>query len=288
MDDNISGPITAFDMKEFYFFIEFPTCNSFRQVLEFLNQSHKTIPLCFSKNKFSIRKPNDRQTIIFDGVFNARNFLFYHVDHDELEKKRREIATSNSPNREPEFFIHVPILPLLVNLKRVQKKGHIRLAQKKGKEGFVEIASEEAGSGSSIRIDPSKEDPITLESETPISSDNPNTTMQLSGFHYSATGCGRISDRVSKIQVYNHGVKILSNSAQGDSDVKKGDYRGEVICEVTLPGDMMKSISKLASLCDEGIVRVYSSDDSHIRLEIPISVMGTASIFLMADDGFSN
>lgn len=281
--EDISASTSGLNLKEYYFIMEFPTCNSFRQVLEFLNQSHKTIPLCFSKNKFSIRKPNDRQTIIFDGVFNARNMLIYHVDPDELEKKRRE-----NPSQEPEFFIHVPILPLLVNLKRVQKKQHIRLAQKKGKESYIAIISEETGSGSNIRIDPSREAPLTLEFENPISSDNPNITMQLSGFHYSATGCGRISDRVSKIQAYAHGLKILSSSAQGDSDVVKGDCSGDVVCEVTLPGDMMKSISKLASLCDEGIVRIYSGDSSHIRLEIPISVMGTASIFLMADDFSSN
>lgn len=285
--EDISAPTSGLNLKEYYFIMEFPTCNSFRQVLEFLNQSHKTIPLCFSKNKFSIRKPNDRQTIIFDGVFNACNLLMYYVDPDELEKKRREIANSSNPNQEPEFFIHVPILPLLVNLKRVQKKQHIRLAQKKGKENHITIMSEEIGSDSNIVIDPCRESPLTLEFENPISSESPNVTMQLSGFHYSATGCGRISDRVSKILVYAHGLRIQSSSAQGESGVKKGDCSGEVICEVTLPGDMMKSISKLASLCDEGIVRIYSGDNSHIRLEIPISVMGTASIFLMADD-FSN
>lgn len=278
MEEKIVGS-SNIDFRDYYFIIEFPTCNSFRQVLEFLNQSHKTIPLIFSKSKLSIRKPNDRQTIIFDGVIEGYNLITYYVDPEELEKRR------TSKDIDPEFYIHVPILPLLVNLKRVQKKQRIRIAQKKGKESYITIMSEESGDmKSDIRIDPSREAPLTLVLETPIPTEYPNITMQLSGFHYSATGCGRISDRISKLRAYPHGLEILSSSAQGDSVIKKGDCTGPLICEVVLNGDVMKSISKLASLCDEGIVRIYSNESSHIRLEIPISVIGTVHLYLMNDD----
>ncbi len=46
----------------------------------------------------------------------------------------------------------------------------------------------------------------------------------------------------------------------------------------------MKSISKLSSLCDESIVRIYCDNESYIRLEIPISVIGTVYLYLMTKD----
>lgn len=272
MEDKNEGSFSL-NAKEHNFIIEFPTCNSFRQILELLNQNHKNIPLCFSRKKLSIRKSNDSQNFICDFNFFGRKMLRYYVDELELEKKRSD------ENPDPEIFVHIRIDSLLANLKRAQKKQKICLAQKKGKENVIQIYSDEFTSN--LVIDPSRETPIELKSD--INHDNPNVTMQLSGFHYSATGCGKASDRFSKIQVFGDGAKIFSSSAQGDSDVKKGFCTGDVISEVSLPGDTMKSISKLSSLSDEGIVSIYSDSESYICLLIPISVIGEGSIFLLTE-----
>lgn len=276
-----STTVSSFDYSEYNFIVEFPTCNSFRQILEFLNQNHKIIPLIFSKNKVSIRKANDKNIIMFDGVIHAHNLTLYYIDESILTITKDE--DEEDDYCEPEFFVHVPIHPLLLNLKRSQKKQKIRLSQKKGKESFIIIQSEDSTSMySEIRLEPTKKSPINIKCEDDISTENPNITMQLSGFYFSSTGCGRISDRLSKIRAYKKGVKIFSTSAQGDSIIQKGNCTGDHICEIKLSGDIMKSISKLASLCDESIVRIYCDTEDYIRLEIPISVIGTAYIYLMA------
>lgn len=275
MDDNIE--IT--DHSIYYFNVQFPTCNSFRQILEFLNQSHKTIPLIFSKDVISIRIPNDSETTFFDGRIYAYNLTpNYYVNPLELEKASLKLKEEGDEDSEPEIFIHVSIAPLLTTLKRNQKKQKIRMYRTFEKKEFIIIHSEEP---SFIRIDHSEKDPISLFLENPIPSNLPNVATQLSSFNFSATGCGRISDKVSSIRVYERGINIHSSSTQGETDINKGICKGSPICEVSVPGDVMKSISKLSSLCDEGIVRVYCNESSYIKLEIPISVIGTANIYLM-------
>lgn len=271
----------SIDYSEYSFIIEFPTCNSFRQVLEFLNQSHKTIPLIFSKDKFSIRKPNDSETLFFDGCIYSHNLTMYYVNPEELENEKCKLIASGDEESEPEIYIHVPVVPLLSSLKRCQKKQKIRIFRMYSNESFITIQTEES---SSIRIDPSRDPPSLLISDNPIPLTNPNLTTQLSSFHYSATGCGRISDKVSKLQIYKKGLRIMSSSAQGESKIERGICEGAFLCEINIPGDVLKSISKLSSLCDEGIVRIYCNDSLHIRLEIPISVIGTAHIYLFPNN----
>lgn len=252
------------DVSSLAFSIEFPASNSFRQVLEFLNHNHQTVPLCFSRDKLSIRTVNDMNTICVINNIYAENMLDYYVNPALF-------------NDNDEYFIHVPIAPILTNLKRFQKKQKIRILQYMSKPNFITIPGEESGSTSSdIRIDPSRKEP---EDEIELEDFGPNVTIQLSAFNYSATGCGKTSDRVSKVCAYKRGVEILSSSAQGVSVIRKGDCSGESISEFSISGDIMKSISKLASLCDEGIVRIYAVDSSYIKLEVPISVIGTSQIF---------
>jgi hypothetical protein len=274
MEDRDEGSFVL-NAKEYNFIIEFPTCNSFRQVLEFLNNSHKTVPLCFSKKIFSIRKANDSQNFIGDFKFKGNKMLRYYVDELELEKK------FSSENPDPELFVHVPIPSLLSSLKKISKSQRIWLAQRKGKENCIQIFSNEFMSN--IIVDPSREEPIRFEVENPINFENPNVTMQLSAFHYAATGCGKTSDRFCKIQVYEQGAKIFSDSAQGDLFVRKGYCTSDIISEVPVPGDTMKSISKLSSLSDEGIVSLHSDNESYMCLSIPISVIGEATFFLIAE-----
>lgn len=274
------------DYSDYYFNVEFPTCNSFRQVLEFLNQSHKTVPLIFSADKLSIRKPNDSETIIFDGCIYAHNLTKYYVNPEELEKAKLKMLSDptlneEEKNKDPEIFIHIPITPLLSKLKSCQKRQKISIFQKKKGESYITVKS---GESANIIIDPSKELPIDLVLENPLPTNTPNITTQLDIFQYSATGCGRISDKISNLLVYKHGIKIRAESTQGWSTIPRGSFDGEQLCEISLPGDTMKSISKLSSLCDEGIVRIYCEDSSHIRLEIPISVIGVAHIYLMAPE----
>lgn len=272
----MEDPPISVKYKDYYFIVEFPTCNSFRQILEFLNHNHKIVPLIFSEKKFSIRKPNDKGTILFDGVINTYNLTSYYINPEILRK-----IDDDDEDAEPEFFIHVSINSLLGNIKKAQKKQKIRIFQRRGEESFITIHTEDS---SKIRIEPSKEHPIDIRLHEELPVDAPNITVQLSGFQFSATGCGRISDRISKLRAFPNGIMILSKSAQGDSIVERGDCSGEYICEIVLSGDVMKSISKLSSLCDEGIVRIYCNNDTYIRLEIPISVIGTAYIYLMTKD----
>lgn len=255
--------------EDLIFLIEFPTCNSLRQILDFLNQSHKTIPLWLSRDKISIIKANDSETIIFDGLIHPYNMLDYYVDEKYISESGM-------------YYIHIPIAPLLTSLKKIQKKQKVRLLQTKDRENYVTIFGEVP---IHILLDPSKEEPKPIDAgENPRPTHCPNMTIQLYNFQYSAASCGRTSDRVSTLRVFQNGVYIYSSSSQGDAPIRKGNCEGEPLCEVHIPGDIMKSISKLASLCDEGIVRIYCSDETHIRLEIPISVIGTCYIYLVPEN----
>lgn len=278
------------NLSNYYFLIEFPTCNSFRQVLEFLNQTHsdKTIPLIFKKNCFSIRKPNDSQTVLFESNIYSYNLTKYYVDPEELEKKRLELEELKlknpgeySENLEPEFYIHIPLAHLLVNLKKSQKKQKIRIYQKKDKDNKIIISTNESGTMSSeIIIDPSKEVPFSFSQDS--CSKDPNITIQLSGFYYSSTGGGRMSERQSIMEIYDKGFKIFSSSSHGDTNnIEEGICTDEPISKIKISENILKSISKLASLSDEGIIRVYCSCPEYVKLEVPISVIGTANIYLL-------
>jgi hypothetical protein len=272
-------------LTDYYFIVEFPASNTFRQILDFLFKSgHRIVPLIFSKDSLSIRKSNDKNTIIFDGVIHAHNLTFFYVNPDCLS-----VAGSTDPEDPegvPEFFIHVPITALMTNLKRSQKKQRVRLSYNKSNDGFLTIRSEESSSVySEIKIEPSKKPPINIKLCDALPIETPNVTMQLSGSHFSASGKLRVADKVSKIQVFRHGAQIISSSAQGDSSkIPKGDCTGDYICEIKIPGDIMTSISKFASLSLESIMRIYCNDENYIRIEIPISVIGTAYIYLMTRD----
>lgn len=261
------------DVKDCNFIIHFPTCSSFRQILEYLYQSHKTIPLILSEKEISIYKANDDTSIVFDGVFYPYNLTFYYVDPELLKA-----------SKEKRYFVHIPTLPLLTYLKSVPKRQRFRLLQKKSKPNFINISFMDSDNISSdIRIDPSTESPGALEVEDPIPIDQPNITMHLSSFYHSTTGSGRISDRSSIISCFPKGVEINGSSAHVASKSQVGFFKEdeEPICEIRVSGDIMKSISKLSSICDEGIVRIYCQNKDYILLQIPISVIGTARIYFI-------
>lgn len=256
-------------MNRYFFEVVFPTCNSFRQILQFLNQFHKTVPLVFTKNSLHIRKENDKKNCIFEGTVFSRNLLKYYVDPNEIRGDR-------------EYVVHVPIGPFLNNLKKIQKKQEVRICRTKKNPENIQIILDDSGSRyAEIRVDPCKTKPPRLNVENPRPSDDPNITMKLSSFNLLTETAGSSSDRKIKLAMYDRGVQITSASLHGGSVSLEGDCDGEKFAEIEIPTETMKSLVKLASLCEEGIVRMYCADESHIRLEIPISVIGTICLYII-------
>lgn len=269
----ISGVEDIEEKQRRYFFeVVFPTCNSFRQILQFLNQFHKTIPLVFTKNVLYIIKENDKKNCIFKGSIYSRNLIKYYVDPDEIKGDR-------------EHIVHVPIGPFLNNLKKIQKKQEVRIRRTKDNPDNIQIVLDEAGSRyAEFRIDPCKTKPPRISVEKARPSDDPNITMKLTAFNFLTENTGATSDRKIKLTMYNYGVKITSASLHGGSGTSEGNCKGEMYSEIEVPTETIKSLVKLSSLCEEGIVRMYCADESHIRLEIPISVIGTIYLYLTSEE----
>lgn len=273
------------DYSQYYFYLKFWSCNSFRQILEFL-QNHKNIPFIFTKDKFCIRKPNDKNTILFESIIEGNNLAEFYMNNEVLEQIRENFDTEDpdyDPDQEPEYFVHIPILPILTNLKRFNKKKKFCIYQLRNDEEFIHMRPEEEDQLIlPIRIDPSKELPICLTGIN-IPKD-PNLTFQLTSFNYPNSGPGRISDKISKLRAYLKGLDVYSPSIHGNSCIKRGNTNGEPICEIGVSGDTIKSISKLSSLSEEGIAKIYCTDNTHILIQIPISVIGISSIYFMSAD----
>lgn len=256
-------------MNQYFFEIVFPTCNSFRQILQFLNQSHKTVPLVFTKNGVQIRKENDKKNCIFEGSIFAQNLLKYYIDPEEIKGDR-------------EHVIHIPINPLLNNLKKIQKKQEIRIRRTKENPEHIQIVTDDTGSRyTKIKIDPCKTKPRRFVVEDFRPSEDPNVTMKLTSFNFLTETTGSSSDRKIKLTMFDYGINITSDTLHGDSGLTEGTCEGEILAEVNIPTETIKSLIKLSSLCEEGIARIYCNDESHIRFEIPISVIGTISLYLI-------
>lgn len=255
-----------------YFEVVFPTCNSFRQILQFLNQTHKTIPLVFTKNGLQIRKENDKKNCIFEGCIHSHNLLNYYVDPSILEKDK-------------EHVIYIQIAPLLNYLKKIQKKLEIKILQTKDQPDYLQIFhAESVTKFSKIRLDPCKETPRKFVVTDFRPSCDPNVTMKLSSFNFLTESTGSSSDHKICLTMYDHGLYVTSDTHHGGSGTSEGTCEGNIIAKINIPSETIKSLIKLSSLCEEGISRIYCKDKSHIRLEIPISVIGTISLFLIDEE----
>lgn len=269
--------LSIVDHPPYAFIVEFPVSNSLKQILTFLVHTHKHIPFILTKETFSIVKSNGNTTFVFDGQIYAHNLLMYYVNPELLD--------SPEPDKiEPNYFIHVPTSSLVQCIKKSTKKDSIRLSQlMTDRRKMIVEFGDSIRKKSEIIIDSSREYPCIYNDPTGLPTSRPNITVRLNSFQFPSTGNGRGLDIRSTIVVYPHGIRIESSGIAGVSNITEGITDGASVCSVSVRSDILKALSKLACLCDEGIVRVYCNNSDLIRLEIPISVIGVAYIYLKND-----
>jgi len=262
--------------SEYMFKAEFASCHVFRQLLEYLNPTMSTLPIYFGKDEISMVCVNGFKTLFFQGIIERQNLTDYYIS---------PLITKDDPDAV--HIIHVDIGRLLKSIKDLPRKGTFQIAQSiRDPDNIVfNVIDGDNVSSGSFRLLPVRDEDIhiSFEENDPLPSNQPNKTVLLSKFAHAASVSGKTTAKSSYIRCYPKGVRIIGTSSDKGSNTNNpwGDCSdGTEICEIKVSGEIMKSMAKLSNLCSEGIVRFYCNDPGYMRLEIPISILGVAYIYI--------
>lgn len=270
----VNPEYTEFD-SEYLFKAEFASCHVFRTILECLNTTMSTLPIYFGKDEISIVCVNGFKTMFFQGIIETCNLTDYYLS--PIVTKEDDSAV---------HIIHVDVGRLLKSVKDLPRKGLFQISQsiKDPENIMLTILVDGQSTSSSFRLLPVRDEDshISFQEADPMKSAYPNKTVLLSKFTQVASSAGKSTSKSSYLRCYPNGVDIAGMSSDKGSQTYTpwGECDVDPICEIKVGVEIMKSMAKLSNLCTEGIIRFYCNDPGYIRLEIPLSILGIAYIYI--------
>lgn len=262
--------------SEYLFKAQFASCHVFRTILECLNTTMSTLPIYFGRDEISMVCINGFKTLFFQGIIETCNLTDYYLS---------PMITKDDPTSV--HIINVDVGRLLKSVKDLPRKGLFQISQSsKDPDNIVlTIFVDGQSTSSSFRLLPVRDEDAHISFEEPeaLPSSRPNKTVLLSKFTQVAASSGKSTSKSSFIRCYPNGVDIVGTSS--DKGSATYSYWGEVsdyepICDIKVGVEIMKSLAKLSNLCTEGIIRFYCNDPGYMRLEIPLSILGIAYIYI--------
>lgn len=273
--------------SDLIFRAEFSSCHVIRQLLEYLNPTMTVLPIYFSAKEIKMLCANETKTLFFHGIIGTHNLTDYYLHPsfkrdlpNEIDKEGNEVEVPDE-----EHVVQVEVSKLLKSIKDLPRKGTFVISQYFSQPDDIALTVFDTQSMQNfVRVLSSRIDDVEFGERNPLPSNKPNKTILLSKFAHIAGAAAKSSARNSYIRCYPTGMDIVGTSSDKiiASHVGWGDYEDENkrICEIKVGVNIMKSMAKLSNLCSEGIIRVYCNDPSYMRLEIPISVLGEAYIYI--------
>ena len=301
-----AGDETFNHKNDLIFFIDFHDGYAFRQIMEFLKLTVTSVPMYFSENGISILQGNGDGSLVVSINIKGHELLKYHFN--------KELANIQPASEEDTHYhlVSFNVSKFRDTIKSTARKEGIRMYQYTG-DSTVHIqvygGNKNGEGGTSIETQP--HNPIHYE----LSGFNqsiylPNCKSPLSEF---CNSCGQFnkvkSTKYTNFACYKKGVKVTAWSETGvistfrkwgecEDSNESHKYPGgprvnnnEIISKgkknhynVKIPIDVIKALSKLSNLTNNGIIRIYCESDHIIRFMVSISYYAELVIYYRSID----
>jgi hypothetical protein len=276
--------------EDLVFFIDFHDGYAFRQIMEFLKLTVTSVPMYFSENGISILQGNGDGSLVVSINIKGHELLKYHFN--------KELANIQ-PSETNENHFHLVcfnVSKFRDTIKSTARKEGIRMYQYVGENTVhIQVYGGNKNGEGGTSIETQVHDPMTYElSGFNQSIYQPNCKSPLSEF---CNSCGQFnkvkSTKYTNFACYKKGVKVTAWSETGVVSTfrKWGECednigpRGEVINKkknsynVKIPIEVIKALSKLSNLTNNGIIRIYCESDKIIRFMVSISYYAELVIY---------
>jgi hypothetical protein len=294
------------------FFIDFHDGYAFRQIMEFLKLTVTTIPMYFSENGINILQGNGDGSLIVNINIKGHELLTYHFN-----KELANIPPTET-NSQVYHLVCFNVSKFRDTIKSTARKEGIRMFQYAG-ESIVHIqvyGGNKNGEGGTS-IETQSYSPIHYElSGFKQSIFLPNCKAPLSEF---CNSCGQFnkvkSTKYTNFACYNKGIKVTACTETGvismfkkwgecedsnsmslkvpggprlmftDSANNKIKYsKNDNNNNVKIPIEVIKALSKLSNLTNNGIIRIYCEADNIIRFMVSISYYAELVIYYRSSE----
>lgn len=289
--------------KDLVFYIDFHDGYAFRQIMEFLKLTVTSVPMYFTENGISILQGSGDGSLVVSINIKGQELLTYYFnpEHANFPKKEEDEESKSY------HVVCFNVSKFRDTIKSTARKEGIRIFQYSG-DPTVHIqvyGGNKNGEGGTS---------IETQSYTPLNYDlsgfeqsvlTPNCKSPLSEFCNSCGHFGKVkSTKYTNFSCYSAGVKVTACSETGvismfkkwgecddepDHPFRTSGPRlkisdgsksgGKVVHNVKIPIDIVKALSKLSNLTNNGIIRIYCEEDKIIRFMVSVSYYAELVIY---------
>lgn len=291
--------------KDLVFFIDFHDGYAFRQIMEFLKLTVTSIPMYFSENGISILQGNGDGSLVVSINIKGHELLTYHFNKSlaNMKKTNKNDAVSH--------LVCFNVSKFRDTIKSTARKEGIRIFQY-ANDSVVHIqvyGGNKNGEGGTS-IETQHYNPIHYEmSGFEQSIFLPNCKSPLSEFCNSCGQFGKVkSTKYTNFICYDKGVKVTACSETGVISMFKkwGECEDEHASHLRIPGsnkvifpsgsdkkrhyrvkvpiEVIKALSKLSNLTNNGIMRIYCETDQIVRFMVSISYYAELIIYYKSSE----
>jgi len=297
--------------KDLVFYIDFHDGYAFRQIMEFLKLTVTSVPMYFTENGISILQGNGDGSLVVSITIKGHELLTYYFNADLANySTKREYPDGDARMEEMKtqsyHVISFNVSKFRDTIKSTARKEGIRIFQYSG-DPTVHIqvyGGNKNGEGGTS---------IETQSYSPINYDlsgfeqsvlSPNCKSPLSEFCNSCGHFGKVkSTKYTNFTCYRSGVKVTACSETGVismfkkwgecDDESEHPFRSngprlklsdsaakeKILYNVKIPIDIVKALSKLSNLTNNGIIRIYCEEDKIIRFMVSVSYYAELIIY---------
>jgi hypothetical protein len=289
--------------KDLVFYIDFHDGYAFRQIMEFLKLTVTSVPMYFTENGISILQGSGDGSLVVSINIKGQELLTYYFNPEHANFPKKE----DDKESKSYHVVCFNVSKFRDTIKSTARKEGIRIFQYSG-DPTVHIqvyGGNKNGEGGTS---------IETQSYTPLNYDlsgfeqsvlTPNCKSPLSEFCNSCGHFGKVkSTKYTNFSCYSAGVKVTACSETGvismfkkwgecddepDHPFRTSGPRlkisdsskagGKVVHNVKIPIDIVKALSKLSNLTNNGIIRIYCEEDKIIRFMVSVSYYAELVIY---------
>jgi hypothetical protein len=262
--------------------VEFTDGYTFRQFIEFTRRSVDQVCFIFDETKIWTSRGNETKTLIINSLFRREDLTKCYVN-PELVNNKNPVDPSKwfhivNPNL-PQFYSHI---------KNIGKKEGVRIIQFASVPNYIFLQffnGKSKNSWVNVKIEPYTHLQYDIKEVDVRHTRNPNICISLTQF-CEAIVATRGKYMKSVLRSYDTGAQIFVESDVGKSgrfsewgDICESEVKS--YHDIRLDQTILASLCKIANFNNGGIVRIYSSMDRLVRLEIPIGCYGVIHIYII-------